>query len=649
MRLTLWFLIVSLKLVFLTIRGPAVIAFFREITFQASIAWSVIIQRKQILNVVLIKPSKYDDRNGFVVQDRKGVMYNNTLATLYSLIIDLQENGCLGENVRVVFRTYDECVQKVKPKRISRLCRLVSSQTLVMLVGVQTSQFPRASDIALEFKECGVQSIIGGFHVSGVFVTFPQNGNPVHRRAFKAMGLQQLLDNNISLFAGEAEGHLQAVLRDFLAGDLQLVYNYLDDPPDLTDEPLPRLLPGSRQLYMNLGIGAVETCRACPRPCTFCTVRKVQGKKLRPRGIPVFVEGLRRYLDVGMWSYFFTQDNAARDPLWRERCQAMIELQSAEGFHSNFIIQTDVPSYRIEGFVDQMADANCVEVSIGVEALRPESAKEVHKHHNLRTDLREMVQVYRRRGIIVHLNFIFGFKQDTTETIAEDVQTIITELEPDLVYFSILTPLPGSEDHYRMFVEGEWMDPDLNAYDLYAKPVTKHSNMSREEWQETVHQAWRTFFSTENCIRIMRRAASNETTKFSQSTYWRIFRKVIWFKYATDVAHEFPILAGFFRVRDRRSRRRTFPKMGRFEFWLFNLRENWRTVRGIVNLGLDLTEVWLNTRENDPFGKQLPWYVKKLIARQGEGPLKPNWLLVVYCTRLLFTNWVYVLNRPVNL
>jgi radical SAM superfamily enzyme YgiQ (UPF0313 family) len=644
MRVILWLLIVSLKLVFLTIRGPAVVTFFRELAQQANIAWTAIIQRKRVLNIVLIKPSKYDDQNGFVVQDKKGVLYNNTLATLYSLIVDLQENNSLGRNTRVVFRTYDECVQKVNPKKISRLCRLVPSQTLVMLVGVQTSQFPRASDIALEFKKCGVQSIIGGFHVSGVFVTFPQDGDPVHQRAFKAMGLQQMTDNGISLFAGEAEGHLHAVFDDFLTGKLQLVYNYLDDPPDLTNEPLPRLLPGSRQLYMNLGIGAIETCRACPRPCTFCTVRKVQGGKLRPRGIPVFVEGLRRYLEVGVWSYFFTQDNAARDPLWRERCQAMLDLQSAEGFHSNFIIQTDVPSYRIEGFVDQMADANCVEVSIGVEALRSENAREVHKHHNLRADLREMVQTYRRRGIIVHLNFIFGFQQDTPETITEDVQTIITELDPDLVYFSILTPLPGSEDHHRMFVEGEWMDSDLNAYDLYAKPVTKHPNMSTEEWQTAVHQAWRTFFSTENCIRIMRRMKSNETDTFVQSTYWRLFRKVAWFKYASDVVNEFPILAGFFRVRDRKSRRKTFPRMGLLEFWLFNLRENWRTLRGMTKLVLDIAEIWLNTRENDPFGKQLPWYVRRLITKQGEGPIKPNWILTLYCMRLLSTNWAHALS-----
>ncbi|MFA6525666.1 MAG: radical SAM protein [Patescibacteria group bacterium] len=643
MRLTLWLLVVSLKLVFLTIRGPAVIAFFKGVAKQVGVAWSAFVQRKQILNIVLIKPSKFDDRNGFVVQDRKGIMCNNTLATLYSLIVDLQEGGFFGGNVRIVFRIFDECVKKVEPKEISRLCKLVPSRTLVMLVGVQTNQFPRASDIAIEFRKCGIQSIVGGFHVSGVFATFPQNGDPIHQRAFKAMGLKELIDNGVSLFAGEAEGHLQKVFRDFLADDLQRVYNYLNDPPDLSEEPLPRLLPVSRQAYVNLGLGIVEACRACPHSCTFCTVRNVQGGIMRPRGLLAFVEGLCRYWQDGVWTFFFSQDNVARDPLWRERCQAMIELRTTHQIRNSFIIQTDVTSYRIEGFVDQMADAGCVEVSIGVETLNAENLREVHKHHNLRTDLREMMQAYRRRSYLVHLNFIFGFQHDTPLTIAEDVRTIIEEIEPDLVYFSIKTPLPGSEDHYNMFVSGEWMDPDLNAYDFYAKPVTNHPNMSREEWQTAVHDAWRKFFGKENCIRIMRRVSADRT-----DVYWRVFRKMVWFKYATDIAENHPMLSGFFRVWNRSSRRRTFPRMGLFEFWLFSMRENWRTVRSLAKLGLDLTEIWLNTGGDNLVVKNAPWYLRRSIVRQADGSIKANWLLVAHCIRLVCKNWVHVLNRPVD-
>ena len=36
----------------------------------------------------------------------------------------------------------------------------------------------------------------------------------------------------------------------------------------------------------------------------------------------------------------------------------------------------------------------------------------------------------------------------------------------DLLEFFYLTPLPGSEDHQKLFRAGAWMDPDLNKYDV---------------------------------------------------------------------------------------------------------------------------------------------------------------------------------------
>ena len=38
---------------------------------------------------------------------------------------------------------------------------------MVMLVGVQSNQFPRALDLARPLRERGIQVGIGGFHVSG--------------------------------------------------------------------------------------------------------------------------------------------------------------------------------------------------------------------------------------------------------------------------------------------------------------------------------------------------------------------------------------------------------------------------------------------------------------------------------------------------
>ena len=106
---------------------------------------------------------------------------------------------------------------------------------MVGLVGVQSNQFPRAMDIARRLRAAGVQVCIGGFHVSGCLAMLPEM--PADLKEAQALG--------VSLFAGEAEGRLETVLRDAADGALQPLYNYMDDLPGLEGAPLP-ILPAAQ-------------------------------------------------------------------------------------------------------------------------------------------------------------------------------------------------------------------------------------------------------------------------------------------------------------------------------------------------------------------------------------------------------------------
>ncbi len=106
---------------------------------------------------------------------------------------------------------------------------------MVGLVGVQSNQYPRAMDVARRLRQLGVQVCIGGFHVSGTLAMLPEM--PPELREAQALG--------ISLFAGEAEGRLDQVLRDAWNGALKPLYNYMDDLPGLEGTPVP-ILPAQR-------------------------------------------------------------------------------------------------------------------------------------------------------------------------------------------------------------------------------------------------------------------------------------------------------------------------------------------------------------------------------------------------------------------
>jgi len=75
---------------------------------------------------------------------------------------------------------------------------------LVALVGVQSNQYPRALDLARPLRSAGIQVAIGGFHVAGCLSMLDEH----------AVELDACRDLGVAMFAGEAEGRLDLVLRD---------------------------------------------------------------------------------------------------------------------------------------------------------------------------------------------------------------------------------------------------------------------------------------------------------------------------------------------------------------------------------------------------------------------------------------------------
>ena len=94
---------------------------------------------------------------------------------------------------------------------------------IVFLVGVQSNQFSRAADMARALRARGVDVVIGGFHVSGCLSMLDELPRE----------LQDAVDLGISLFAGEAEGHIDTLLQDAFAQRLRPIYNFLADLPGL--------------------------------------------------------------------------------------------------------------------------------------------------------------------------------------------------------------------------------------------------------------------------------------------------------------------------------------------------------------------------------------------------------------------------------
>src|SRR5437879_5815262 len=215
---------------------------------------------KRRFQLVLIKPSHYDD-DGYVVRWWRAMIPSNSLAAIYGIAADCAERQVLGSDVAIDIEAIDETNTRIDVQALLARCRRHGDFGLVALVGVQSNQYPRALDIARPFRKAGIPVAIGGFHVSGCLSML--DGHAVDLDACRDMG--------IAIFAGEAEGRLDLVLRDAAVERLAPVYNFMDDLPGIEGTPVP-FLP-KRYVVRTVGQSAsFDAGRGCPYQCSFCTI-----------------------------------------------------------------------------------------------------------------------------------------------------------------------------------------------------------------------------------------------------------------------------------------------------------------------------------------------------------------------------------------
>ena len=515
-------------------------------------------------NFIMIKPSHYDD-DGYVIQFHRSAMPSNTLATLHGLAEDCRQRKILGDDVDMRFTAIDETNRRVRVRKLIRQIKRDGGAGLVGLIGVQSNQFPRAMDLARQFRSAGIQVCIGGFHVSGCMAMLPG----------VTKELQEALDVGVSLFAGEAEGRLGTVLEDAYKGELKPIYNYMLDLPDLADAATPMLdvnvvkRTGGAQASFDAG-------RGCPYLCSFCTIINVQGRKSRFRSPDSVEKIIRANYEQGIRRFFISDDNFSRNQNWEAILDRIIELRSTLGDDFNLVMQIDTACHRIPKFIEKSVQAGTKRVFIGLENINPESLKGALKGQNRITDYRRMLQEWRNRKVITTAGYILGFPGDTPESIVRDVEIIKRELPIDILEFFFLTPLPGSADHKQLLAQGVEMDPDLNKYDL-THVTTAHDQMSEAEWQRAYRLAWDAFYSHEHCLTLLKRARA------SNIHVGKLVGTITWFYGSVLYEGVHPLESGFFRKKHRRDRRPGFPLENPFLFYpkyLANLAwKTWRLAR----------------------------------------------------------------------
>lgn len=497
------------------------------------------------LSLVLVKPTHYCD-DGYPIRWFRSAIPSNSLAALYGIAADCAARNMLGEDVEIEIHALDEANTRIRPERIAKLITAADAG-IVMLVGVQSNQMPRALDIARPLRAKGIQVAIGGFHVSGVISMI--NGDDPSLREAQAMG--------IAVFAGEAEGRLEEILSDAYSGHLKPLYNYMNDLPGIDGAPLP-ILKRERLKRTGGATTSFDAGRGCPYQCSFCTIINVQGRRSRRRTPDDIEEIVRINAAQGVFRFFITDDNFARNKDWKVILDRLIYLREVEKIDLSLIIQVDTMCHKLPDFITNCRRAGVKKVYIGLENINPANLLAAKKKQNKITDYRQMLLEWQKAGILVYAGYITGFPNDTAESILNDLEIIKKELPIDVLEIHYLTPLPGSEDHQKLFRAGAWMDPDLNKYDLH-HITCGHPRMSAEEWAYAYRESWKRYYSFEHCERVMRRAAALRA-------FGNVLFVLTWFKASFELENCHPVESGLLRLKSRRDRRASMPLE---PIWLF--------------------------------------------------------------------------------
>jgi radical SAM superfamily enzyme YgiQ (UPF0313 family) len=160
----------------------------------------------------------------------------------------------------------------------------------------------------------------------------------------------------------------------------------------------------------------VQTRRGCPNDCSYCSTAAIQGRKIRTRSPREVVELVARLANAACRRFYFV-DNSFNIPESQalEICRWMKEL--APGVEWRCILY---PHLVTEDLVRAMAEAGCVEVSLGCESGCERILREFNKRFTP-NDVRTTTELLAAHGIRCIGFLLLGGPGETRETVEESL------------------------------------------------------------------------------------------------------------------------------------------------------------------------------------------------------------------------------------
>ncbi len=402
------------------------------------------------LDILLCSPSRYRNSEkvkrfaaAFMPQGANSIIEAATPSQIDGVPVKVAEyDDKAGDGIQV-----QEIVQHAlkNPDRKITVC----------LTSIQTNQFMRAYDIALQLKaialrlNLNIEILMGGPHII------------THEAS-----VAKLIEIGVIPVQGEIEqGRFANILADVLHGKLKPKYKY-PLVENISDIPLPK--PTRIEGYAS-AMATFQASRGCPHKCRFCSSVTIEGRKMRYKTVEETEVVYRAAIEEGIKTIFITDNNFLRNKNCREILVMMARVRQETGAEINIMFQSDLKVVKNDEidteFMDLCKNAGVFMIFFGQESFDPEVLKEMDKKQNIvhiarhfnkpfeevtKQDVFDYTKMvigeWQKRGVAVNYTCIVGLEGDKPgcgKQIAEDAK----QLGADIVTPFIYTLLPGSFDY----------------------------------------------------------------------------------------------------------------------------------------------------------------------------------------------------------
>ncbi len=312
-------------------------------------------------------------------------------------------------------------------------------------------------------RAAGIPVIFGGSHVTFMAHETLGHADYVIRREGH-VGFAQFLDWFVG--GSSPDGLHEIMGLSYLDADGNQVDNP-EAPPasgdDLDALPFPALdlLEGRERM----GTHPIMMKWGCPYDCTFCSVIKMFGRKLRTRSVENMMTELRTVTAKRVFFYddIFIVDKKQAKSLFHAMIDEGITPQWTAQIRADSIYkskQTLEPDHELLAL---MRDSGCYMVYVGFESITQEGLDAYNKKQTVE-HITTSIKLLHDYGIRVHGMFVVGADTDTPETVRATVDFALHH-GVDTLQMMMLTTLPGTAFDAQMRAEGRVLTDDYSLYD----------------------------------------------------------------------------------------------------------------------------------------------------------------------------------------